>query len=131
MKDLNNSPIAATQPIGKLSMCNRLWLHRTDIIRATTALFMLWFSLQLMYGMVCITTDEFYRFFYFLRKPIVIAFNAMTLLSAVLHTIYCFYRMAKLGRSMFNNNAMVGVIILMLLLLTLVLSKQLLASFSV
>jgi fumarate reductase subunit C len=130
MKDLNNSPISAIQPIGKLSMCNKLWLHRTDLIRAATALFMLWFSLQLMYGMVCITTDEFYRFFYFVRKPVVILFNAITLLSAVLHTLFWFSRMAKAGRSRFNNNAIAGVIILILLLLTLALSRQLLASFS-
>lgn len=110
-------------------MCNRLWLQRADLLRAMTALFMLWFSLQLMYGMVCITTDEFYRFFYFLRKPLVMIFNAMTLLSAVLHTLFWFSRIAKVSKSLFNN-IIAGSMVIILLVITFALSMQLLTNFS-
>lgn len=65
------------------------------MIRESSAFFMIWFSLVLMFGIICSYTnaqgqDEFYRFIFFLRHPLVIVLNSLTLLAALLHTVTWF-----------------------------------------
>jgi len=65
------------------------------IMRESTAFFMIWVSIVLMYGVVCAHTndvgqDEFYRFIFFLQHPIVVVINVLALLAALLHTVTWF-----------------------------------------
>lgn len=65
------------------------------IARESTAFFMLWVSIVLMYAVVCshpneMGQNEFYRFYYFLQHPVVITINVLALLAALLHTITWF-----------------------------------------
>ncbi|MWP47180.1 hypothetical protein [Gilliamella sp. Pas-s27] len=61
---------------------------------------MIWISLVLMYGVVCMYTnsvgqDEFYRFIFFLRSPFVVMLNCIALFISVFHTITWFNLMTK------------------------------------
>ncbi|MWN89122.1 hypothetical protein GQ597_00085 [Gilliamella sp. Pra-s65] len=61
---------------------------------------MIWISLVLMYGVVCMYTnsvgqDEFYRFIFFLRSPFVVMLNCIALFVSVFHTTTWFNLMTK------------------------------------
>lgn len=65
------------------------------IMRESTAFFMIWVSIVLMYGVVCAHTnevgqDEFYRFIFFLQHPVVVVINILALCAALLHTVTWF-----------------------------------------
>lgn len=67
-----------------------------SIIHKLVPFSMLWVSLVLMYGVVCMYTnamgqDEFYRFIFFLRHPVVVALNALALFAALLHSMIWFH----------------------------------------
>lgn len=70
------------------------------IIRESTAFFMIWVSMVLMFGVICAHTnelgqDEFFRFIFFLRSPFAIVMNILALLAALLHTITWFNLVPK------------------------------------
>ncbi len=53
---------------------------------------MLWLSMVLLYGVICAHTnqlgqDEFYRFIFFMRHPVVMGLNCLALLIAVVFSI--------------------------------------------
>ncbi|MBI0027066.1 hypothetical protein H3S88_01240 [Gilliamella sp. B14448G11] len=63
-----------------------------SIINKLIPFAMLWGSLMLMYGVICMYTngmgqDEFYRFIFFLRSPFVVVLNCLALLVAIFHSI--------------------------------------------
>lgn len=65
------------------------------ILRESTAFFMIWTSLVLMFGVVCshineMGQNEFYRFIFFLQHPVVIVINTLALLSALIHSLTWF-----------------------------------------
>lgn len=65
------------------------------IVRESTAFFMLWISIVLMYGVICaqvneVGRDEFYRFIFFLQNPIVIVINILALIAALIHSFTWF-----------------------------------------
>ncbi|NUF28078.1 fumarate reductase subunit C [Gilliamella bombicola] len=72
---------------------------------------MIWVSLILMYGVVCMHTntlgqDEFYRFIFFLRSPVIVVLNCIALLVSVFHTINWFRLIYKMIPSaMFNKKS--------------------------
>ncbi|OCG47192.1 hypothetical protein A9G34_02305 [Gilliamella sp. Choc4-2] len=62
---------------------------------------MIWVSFVLTYGVICMYTnaagqDEFYRFIFFLQKPIVIILNSVALLLALAHSLMWFKQMPNL-----------------------------------
>lgn len=69
------------------------WL--LSIIQKLVPFSMIWVSLVLMYGVICMYTnmmgqDEFYRFIFFLQSPFVIVLNCIALLGAIYHSIRWF-----------------------------------------
>ena len=61
---------------------------------------MIWVSLVLMYGVICMYTnkmgqDEFYRFIFFLQSPVVVVLNCIALSLALFHSINWFRLMPK------------------------------------
>ncbi len=65
------------------------------IFKKLGVFFMIWVSLVLMYGVICSYTnevgqDEFYRFIFFLRSPVVVVINCLALILALLHTVTWF-----------------------------------------
>lgn len=71
-----------------------------SIISKITPFSTLWISFVLTYGAVCMYTnevgqDEFYRFIFFLQKPVVVVLNCVALLSALLHSIIWFLKAPK------------------------------------
>ncbi|NUF49299.1 hypothetical protein [Gilliamella sp. ESL0250] len=70
------------------------------IMRKLVPFSMIWISLVLMYGVVCMYTnavgqDEFYRFIFFLRSPFVVVLNCIALLVSVFHSISWFNSVPK------------------------------------
>lgn len=68
----------------------------------------LWGSLMLMYGVICMYTnnmgqDEFYRFIFFLRSPFVVVLNCLALLVAICHSISWFNLVPKVIFSTRSN----------------------------
>ena len=66
-----------------------------SIINKLIPFAMLWGSLMLMYGVICMYTnsmgqDEFYRFIFFLRSPFVVVLNCLALFVAIFHSISWF-----------------------------------------
>ncbi|OCG44176.1 hypothetical protein A9G35_08770 [Gilliamella sp. Choc5-1] len=69
---------------------------------------MIWVSLVLMYGVVCMYTnavgqDEFYRFIFFLRSPFIVGLNCIALFISVFHTIIWFNLFPKMMSSTVFN----------------------------
>lgn len=65
------------------------------IMRKLIPFSMIWVSLVLMYGVICMYTnavgqDEFYRFIFFLRSPFAVVLNCIALLVAIFHSISWF-----------------------------------------
>lgn len=66
------------------------------IARETTALFSLWFSLELLYGTLCLRQSGFdflmgyAEFTHFLQNPIVVILNILTLGASMLNTVTYF-----------------------------------------
>ncbi|WP_085246893.1 hypothetical protein [Gilliamella mensalis] len=61
---------------------------------------MIWVSLVLMYAVICMYTntvgqDEFYRFIFFLRSPVVVVLNCFALLVSIFHSIIWFNLVPK------------------------------------
>ncbi|OCG07448.1 hypothetical protein A9G13_04195 [Gilliamella sp. wkB178] len=72
------------------------------ILRRLIPFAMIWVSLVLMFGVICMYTnamgqDEFYRFIFFLHNPIVVALNSLALLIALLHSILWFNSTSKIA----------------------------------
>lgn len=83
---------------------SRFWL----IINKLIPFAMLWGSLMLMYGVICMYTnsmgqDEFYRFIFFLRSPFVVVLNCLALLVAICHSISWFNLVPKVIFSTRSN----------------------------
>lgn len=71
-----------------------------SIVNKLTPFSMIWVSLILMYGVICMYTnamgqDEFYRFIFFLQKPLVVVINSIALLLALFHSINWFRLIPK------------------------------------
>lgn len=102
------------------------------IIRESTAFFMLWVSIILMYGVICAHTnemgqDEFYRFIFFLQHPIVVVLNVLTLLAALIHSITWFNLVPKaINIVIANKKPPARLFIITLWLITIVISTALL-----
>ncbi|MWN31736.1 MULTISPECIES: hypothetical protein [unclassified Gilliamella] len=89
----NNKHLEATQTNVKCSFI-------MTIMHKLVPFSMIWISLVLMYGVVCMYTnsvgqDEFYRFIFFLRSPFVVMLNCIALFISVFHTITWFNLMTK------------------------------------
>ena len=83
---------------------SRFW----SIINKLIPFAMLWGSLMLMYGVICMYTngmgqDEFYRFIFFLRSPFVVVLNCLALLVAIFHSISWFNLAPKVIFSTSSN----------------------------
>lgn len=83
---------------------SRFW----SIINKLIPFAMLWGSLMLMYGVICMYTnnmgqDEFYRFIFFLRSPFVVVLNCLALLVAICHSISWFNLVPKVIFSTRSN----------------------------
>ncbi|WP_294964423.1 hypothetical protein [uncultured Gilliamella sp.] len=90
----NGNDISHLQPKSKRTVL-------FSIIHKLIPFSMLWVSLILMYGVICMYTnavgqDEFYRFIFFLRHPIVVAINSLVLFVALLHSILWFNSTTKI-----------------------------------
>lgn len=71
-----------------------------SVISKITPFSMIWVSIILMYGVICMYTnamgqDEFYRFIFFLQKPLVVVINSIALLLALFHSINWFRLIPK------------------------------------
>lgn len=89
--------------------------YRCYILRESTAIFMIWFSMLLMYGVTCIHSNEFYRFIFFLRNPIVIGLNTITLLAALLHTVTWFNLAPKAANVVVRDRKLPAIVSITLL----------------
>ncbi|QIQ20780.1 fumarate reductase subunit C [Zophobihabitans entericus] len=78
------------QPEMPATWWQKMAVYRKYILRESTSVLMIWFSLLILYGLTTINTDEFYNFIFFVRHPVVIAINAITLLAALYHSITWF-----------------------------------------
>lgn len=75
-----------------------LIFERPDAVRLLVAFFMIWFSMLLIYGITSNVMNEFYRFIFFLRHPVVIVLNGGTLVAASVHT-FCWFSGERKGGS--------------------------------
>ena len=96
--DLNNNNTGTQSKITSLQTKQPLFL---SIIDKLTPFSMIWVSLVLMYGVICMYTnkmgqDEFYRFIFFLQSPVVVVLNCIALLLALFHSINWFRLMPKI-----------------------------------
>lgn len=72
---------------------------------------MIWVSLVLMYGVICMYTntvgqDEFYRFIFFLSSPFVVVLNCIALFISVYHSMVWFNLIPKaLPCTIFNKKS--------------------------
>lgn len=78
--------------------------YKLYIVREATALFALWFSIELLYGVMCLGNISpyptnsiigFERFIDFLQNPIVMLLNIVTLGMALLNTVTYFQMTPK------------------------------------
>lgn len=93
----------------------KLAFYRYYILRESTAIFMIWFSMLLLYGVTSLHTNEFYRFIFFLRSPIVIGINVLTLLAALLHTVTWFNLAPKAANVVVRERKLPGIVAITLL----------------
>jgi len=115
---------------------NNWWLklryYLFYIVRESTSFFMLWISIVLMYGVICAHTnemgrDEFYRFIFFLRHPVVVALNVLALMAALLHSITWFNLAPKATNIVLAGKKLPAILIISgFWLITLVVSMALL-----
>ena len=114
-----------------LSAKQRLFL---SIIDKLTAFSMIWVSMVLMYGVICMYTnamgqDEFYRFIFFLQSPLAVIINVIALLLALFHSINWFRLIAKVVfKQTTHKKGQVYLLIIGLCVVTLLLSYCLLLS---
>ena len=114
-----------------LSAKQRLFL---SIIDKLTAFSMIWVSMVLMYGVICMYTnamgqDEFYRFIFFLQSPLAVIINVIALLLALFHSINWFRLIAKVVfKQTTHKRGQVYLLIIGLCVVTLLLSYCLLLS---
>ncbi|MWP49641.1 MULTISPECIES: hypothetical protein [unclassified Gilliamella] len=100
----NNNTLEATQTNVKCPFI-------ITIMHKLVPFSMIWVSLVLIYGVVCMYTnavgqDEFYRFIFFLRNPFVVTLNCIALFISVFHTIVWFNLLPKtISSAMFNKKS--------------------------
>ncbi|PXZ05464.1 hypothetical protein [Gilliamella apicola] len=105
-----------------------------SIIDKLTAFSMIWVSMVLMYGVICMYTnamgqDEFYRFIFFLQSPLAVIINVIALLLALFHSINWFRLIAKVVfKQTTHKRGQVYLLIIGLCVVTLLLSYCLLLS---
>ena len=105
-----------------------------SIIDKLTAFSMIWVSMVLMYGVICMYTnamgqDEFYRFIFFLQSPLAVIINVIALLLALFHSINWFRLIAKVVfKQTTHKKGQVYLLIIGLCVVTLLLSYCLLLS---
>ena len=105
-----------------------------SIIDKLTAFSMIWVSMVLMYGVICMYTnamgqDEFYRFIFFLQSPLTVIINVIALLLALFHSINWFRLIAKVVfKQTTHKKGQVYLLIISLCVVTLLLSYCLLLS---
>ncbi len=105
-----------------------------SIIDKLTAFSMIWVSMVLMYGVICMYTnamgqDEFYRFIFFLQSPLTVIINVIALLLALFHSINWFRLIAKVVfKQTTHKRRQVYLLIIGLCVVTLLLSYCLLLS---
>ena len=105
-----------------------------SIIDKLTAFSMIWVSMVLMYGVICMYTnamgqDEFYRFIFFLQSPLAVIINVIALLLALFHSINWFRLIAKVVfKQTTHKKGQVYLLIISLCVVTLLLSYCLLLS---
>lgn len=105
-----------------------------SIIDKLTAFSMIWVSMVLMYGVICMYTnamgqDEFYRFIFFLQSPLTVIINVIALLLALFHSINWFRLIAKVVfKQTTHKKGQVYLLIIGLCVVTLLLSYCLLLS---
>lgn len=104
MKKTNSTEIRS-KPVSSVS--NRqsgfrlIFEHLDAVRRLLVVFFMIWFSMLLIYGVTSNVMNEFYRFIFFLRHPVVIVLNGATLVAACAHTFCWFSGGRKEGTSVF------------------------------
>lgn len=105
-----------------------------SIIDKLTAFSMIWVSMVLMYGVICMYTnamgqDEFYRFIFFLQSPLAVIINVIALLLALFHSINWFRLIANVVfKQTTHKKGQVYLLIIGLCVVTLLLSYCLLLS---
>jgi Fumarate reductase subunit C len=105
-----------------------------SIIDKLTAFSMIWVSMVLMYGVICMYTnamgqDEFYRFIFFLQSPLAVIINVIALLLALFHSINWFRLIAKVVfKQTTHKKEWVYLLVIGLCVVTLLLSYCLLLS---
>ena len=105
-----------------------------SIIDKLTAFSMIWVSMVLMYGVICMYTnamgqDEFYRFIFFLQSPLAVIINVIALLLTLFHSINWFRLIAKVVfKQTTHKKGLVYLLIIGLCVVTLLLSYCLLLS---
>ncbi len=105
-----------------------------SIIDKLTAFSMIWVSMVLMYGVICMYTnamgqDEFYRFIFFLQSPLAVIINVIALLLALFHSINWFRLIAKVVfKQTTHKKGWVYLLVIGLCVVTLLLSYCLLLS---
>ncbi|WP_392566501.1 hypothetical protein RHO15_02570 [Utexia brackfieldae] len=117
---LEQSPQTSSKPT---KLLHKLWFHRTYWLKGVSAIFMIWFSMLLMYGVVCIMANEFYRFIFLLRNPFIIGFNLLALIAALLHSLMWFNKVPKVMNNMMGQRKLpVYICIAMLWIIAIVVS---------
>ncbi|SCC19638.1 hypothetical protein [Gilliamella intestini] len=118
----NNNHLEATQINAKCPFI-------ITIMHKLVPFSMIWVSLVLIYGVVCMYTnavgqDEFYRFIFFLRSPFIVGLNCIALFISVFHTIVWFNLLPKtISSSMFNKQSNTLLVIVGLWAVTLAVSS--------
>lgn len=122
---MSNSKFNSTchQNKDKLSLMN--WIQNLVVFA------MLWLNIVLVYGVICAHTnqlgqDEFYRFLFFLRHPVVIILNSLSLIVAILFSIVSCISLSKaiINRYPSFKSLQIGVFIILMLAIGMI-SRQL------
>ncbi|WP_249961018.1 fumarate reductase subunit FrdC [Histophilus somni] len=89
----------------KATWWKKLDFYKLYIMREATAIPSLWFSLVLLYGVICLGQKNGLQsdFIPFLQNPIVIILNIIALAAAILNTVTYFFMTPKVLNIVYKN----------------------------
>ncbi|OOF67743.1 fumarate reductase subunit FrdC [Rodentibacter caecimuris] len=84
----------------------KLDFYKAYMLREATSIFAVWFCIVLLYGVLCLASNPLlgiYDFINFLRHPIVVFLNIITLIATLYHSVTYFLMTPKVMNIIVKN----------------------------
>ncbi|MBS6027502.1 MAG: fumarate reductase subunit FrdC [Haemophilus pittmaniae] len=87
---------------------NKLDFYKAYMLREATSIFAVWFCIVLLYGVLCLASNPMpgmgiFDFIGFLKNPIVVFLNIITLVATLYHTVTYFLMTPKVMNIIVKN----------------------------